>query len=46
MHTHSEMPLLADGDAHSKVRQGVTLDVLGESSTVAPNDGLETEEQP
>ncbi|MEZ5420469.1 MAG: amidohydrolase family protein [Vicinamibacterales bacterium] len=29
LHTHSEMPLLADGTAQSKVRQGVTLDVTG-----------------
>jgi N-acyl-D-aspartate/D-glutamate deacylase len=43
LHTHSDMSLLADGDAQSKVRQGVTLDVLGESSTVAPRDGLEEE---
>ena len=40
LHTHSDYPLLTDGLAHSKVRQGVTLDVLGESSTVAPRDGL------
>lgn len=40
LHTHSDMPLLADGTAQSKVRQGVTLDVLGESSSVAPRDGL------
>ncbi|MCH7978651.1 MAG: D-aminoacylase [Acidobacteria bacterium] len=40
LHTHSDLPLLADGDAQSKVRQGVTLDVLGESTTVAPRDGL------
>ena len=30
LHTHSEMPLLGDGTAQSKVRQGVTLDVVGE----------------
>ena len=42
LHTHSEMPLLADGTAQSKVRQGVTLDVMGESSSVAPRDGLES----
>ena len=36
MHTHSDVPLLKDGDAQSKVRQGVTLDVIGESTTVAP----------
>jgi N-acyl-D-amino-acid deacylase len=42
LHTHSEMPLLADGTAQSKVRQGVTLDVMGESTSAAPRDGLET----
>ncbi|MGH9174258.1 MAG: N-acyl-D-amino-acid deacylase family protein [Vicinamibacterales bacterium] len=40
LHTHSEMVLLADGTAQSKVRQGVTLDVMGESTSVAPRDGL------
>jgi len=40
LHTHSDMPLLADGNAESKVRDGVTLDVLGESTSVAPRDGL------
>jgi N-acyl-D-amino-acid deacylase len=40
LHTHSEMPLLADGSAQSKVRQGVTLDIMGEGSSVAPRDGL------
>ncbi|MGD9901958.1 MAG: amidohydrolase family protein [Vicinamibacterales bacterium] len=41
LHTHSEMPLLADGTAQSKVRQGVTLDVTGESTSAAPRDHLE-----
>src|ERR1700736_2033345 len=36
LHTHTDMTVLADGNAESKVRQGVTLDVIGESSTVAP----------
>ncbi|HEU4935336.1 MAG TPA: D-aminoacylase [Vicinamibacterales bacterium] len=40
MHTHSDQPLLDDGNAESKVRGGVTLDVIGESTTVAPRDGL------
>jgi N-acyl-D-amino-acid deacylase len=40
LHTHSEMPLIADGTAQSKVRQGVTLDVTGESTSAAPRDGL------
>jgi N-acyl-D-amino-acid deacylase len=38
LHTHSEMPLIADGTAQSKVRQGVTLDIMGESSSAAPRD--------
>jgi len=40
LHTHSEMPLVEDGTAQSKVRQGVTLDVTGESTSAAPRDGL------
>ncbi len=40
LHTHSELPLVADGTAQSKVRQGVTLDVTGESTSVGPRDGL------
>jgi len=40
LHTHSEMPLISDGTAQSKVRQGVTLDITGESSSAAPRDGL------
>src|ERR1051326_790523 len=31
LHTHSDIPLLVDGTAQSAVRQGVTLDVIGES---------------
>lgn len=44
MHTHSDQPLIADGDAQSKVRQGVTLDIIGESQTVAPLEGPVLEE--
>ena len=40
LHTHSEMPLIADGTGQSKVRQGVTLDIMGESTSAAPRDGL------
>jgi N-acyl-D-amino-acid deacylase len=40
LHTHSDLTLIEDGTAQSKVRQGVTLDVLGESTSVAPRDGL------
>jgi N-acyl-D-amino-acid deacylase len=43
LHTHSDIALLGDGAAESKVRQGVTLDVLGESTSVAPRDGLQDE---
>ena len=42
LHTHSDLALLADGTAQSKVRQGVTLDVIGEGASVAPRDGLPT----
>src|SRR5690349_11650864 len=40
MHTHSDQTLLDDGNAESKVREGVTIDVIGEATTVAPRDGL------
>jgi len=40
LHTHSDLSVLADPLSQSKVRQGVTLDVLGESTSVAPRDGL------
>jgi N-acyl-D-amino-acid deacylase len=43
LHTHSDLTLLADGTAQSKVRDGVTLDVIGESTSVAPRDGLPVE---
>ncbi len=44
LHTHSDLPLVADGNAEAKVRDGVTLDVIGESTSVAPRDGLPPEE--
>jgi N-acyl-D-amino-acid deacylase len=40
LHTHSDGQLLRDGLAQSKIRQGVTLDIAGESSSQAPRDGL------
>jgi dihydroorotase/N-acyl-D-amino-acid deacylase len=40
LHTHSDLTVIADPLSQSKIRQGVTLDVLGESTTVAPRDGL------
>ena len=30
MHSHSDMTLLEDGAAQSKIRQGVTTEILGE----------------
>ena len=35
-HSHSDYALLADGNAESKIRQGVTTEVIGESGSVAP----------
>src|SRR5262249_25308574 len=39
MHSHSDYVLLEDGHAHSKIRQGVTTEVLGESSSPGPFKG-------
>lgn len=44
LHAHSDLDLLADGTAQSKIRQGVTLEVLAEGSSVAPRDGLPVED--
>ena len=39
MHSHSDYLLLEDGHAQSKIRQGVTTEVLGEGQSAAPNKG-------
>jgi N-acyl-D-aspartate/D-glutamate deacylase len=39
MHSHSDYVLLEDGLAQSKIRQGVTTEVLGEGSSAGPNSG-------
>ena len=39
MHSHSDYLLLEDGDAPSKVRQGVTTEVLGEGRSAGPYRG-------
>src|SRR5262249_31536197 len=39
MHSHSDFLLLEDGNAESKIRQGVTTEVLGESSSGGPSKG-------
>ena len=38
-HSHSDWVLFEDGNAPSKVRQGVTTDVLGEDRSGGPNGG-------
>lgn len=39
MHSHSDMLLLEDGNAPSKIRQGVTTEVLGEGRSAGPYKG-------
>jgi N-acyl-D-aspartate/D-glutamate deacylase len=39
MHNHSDYTILADGNAQSMIRQGVTTMVLGEGESVAPVGG-------
>lgn len=39
IHSHSDWTLLEDGDAQSKIRQGVTTEILGESTSVGPAVG-------
>jgi N-acyl-D-amino-acid deacylase len=36
MHSHSDYVLLEDGNAQSKIRQGVTTEVLGEGNSAGP----------
>ncbi len=36
MHSHSDFLLLEDGNAQSKIRQGVTTEVLGEGGSAGP----------
>lgn len=36
IHSHSDFVLFEDGDAQSKIRQGVTTDVLGEGGSAGP----------
>lgn len=39
MHSHSDTLLLEDGHAQSKIRQGVTTEVLGEGNSAGPHQG-------
>lgn len=45
MHSHSDLPLVTDGNAQSKIRQGVTTEVIGESGSIAPQKAR-SERQP
>src|SRR5437016_1600794 len=46
MHSHSDDLLLEDGLAPSKVRQGVTTEVLGEGRSAGPNVGQMSSRRP
>ena len=39
IHSHSDYDILIDGNAESKIRQGVTTEVIGESSSAGPYTG-------
>src|SRR5579871_4060646 len=39
MHSHSDYVLLEDGHAQSKIRQGVTTEILGEGTSAGPASG-------
>jgi len=39
MHSHSDWVLLEDGNGQSKIRQGVTTEVIGESTSAGPFQG-------
>lgn len=39
MHSHSDFLLLEDGHAQSKIRQGVTTEILGEGDSAGPYQG-------
>ncbi len=45
MHSHSDLSLLVDGNAESKIRQGVTTEILGESGSAGPLRDAEREER-
>jgi N-acyl-D-aspartate/D-glutamate deacylase len=39
MHSHSDMVLFEDGGSPSKIRQGVTTEILGEDTSAGPSTG-------
>jgi N-acyl-D-aspartate/D-glutamate deacylase len=46
IHSHSDFALLVDGTAQSKVHQGVTTEILGESRSAGPVKGKAKEATP
>jgi N-acyl-D-amino-acid deacylase len=42
IHSHSDYTLLVDGTAQSKIRQGVTTEILGEAPSAGPVQGKAT----
>lgn len=49
LHTHSDFTLLVDGDAQSKIRQGVTTEIIGEDASAGPfvsQDQLDVSKSP
>ncbi|HUV12198.1 MAG TPA: D-aminoacylase [Acidobacteriota bacterium] len=46
IHSHSDFALLVDGTAQSKVHQGVTTEILGESRSAGPIKGKAKEPTP
>ena len=42
IHSHSDTNILRDGLAQSKIRQGVTTEILGEGGSAAPSSGART----
>ena len=42
IHSHSDINILRDGLAQSKIRQGVTTEILGEGGSAAPATGART----
>jgi len=46
IHNHSDLTILADGNAESMVRQGVTSMIFGEGGSAAPSGGRQEEKRP
>jgi N-acyl-D-aspartate/D-glutamate deacylase len=40
LHSHSDYTLLVDGNAQSKIRQGVTTEIIGEDASAGPFESL------